>query len=77
MRKTSIEEKEILGDIYAEPGSPPWSLAIKNRLQDLLREHVVNHDLLERYQSTFVEHKGWLALKDATGRTFASYTAFC
>jgi hypothetical protein len=77
MRKTSVTAEDILGDICAEPGSGPWSLAMKNRLQDLLGERFVNHDHLERCTVAFVKYRGWLSLQDERGRPFPSYTAFC
>lgn len=76
-RVTDLSEAEIVGDLLATPGSRHWCVGMRFRIQQLLDSHAEDHEGLQRCVSFFLEQKGWLALKDAKGRAFASYTDFC
>lgn len=76
-RTTTVDVKEILGDLSAPLGSKPWAMSVREEIRLCLDELHGEHERLCNYVRAFIEHQGWKQLEDRQGRAFASYESFC
>ena len=66
-----------VGDLAAPPGSRPWAIATRLRIQAHLHTTNSNAEHLRAHLRAMREYQGWRNLTDARGRPFVTYEAFC
>ncbi len=65
------------GDLAAPPGSQPWAIAVRLKIQSLLKDNATSVKHLRTWLQAIEEHTGYGQLTDEHGENFSSYAAFC
>lgn len=76
MRERSFFLDEA-GNPHAEPGSREWSLFVRGKIQEHLKDQESNARHLREWVTAIQEHAGYRALTDARGRPFIDFVDFC
>jgi hypothetical protein len=70
-------DAETLGDWNAEAGSEPWCKALRLSLQNVVKSIATVPEKVRDYVERAVAHRAWVHWRDADGRPFRDFDAFC
>ncbi len=73
--RTSVLDE--LGDIYAEKGSRPWAIAVRERTRSLIGDSQANSMHIESMRDLITDTEAYRILEDRQGNPFTSYEVFC
>jgi hypothetical protein len=70
-------DAETLGDWNAEAGSEAWCKALRLSLQNVVKSIATVPEKVRDYVERAVAHRAWVHWRDADGKPFRDFDAFC
>lgn len=76
-RPRRVVPLDEIGDPNAEPGTRPWALHVRLKMQTALKDERSKAGHLKRLMGLMRKHHGYRELADGEGNAFATFEAFC